>query len=339
MNKIVIGAVALALISFPAAAQKAVTTFSADDNTSAAASTSPMGNSTGLRVGTGGPTGNYFSMANDIVRYCGSTIDAGLEVVNSAGSVDNISGMSNKKYAIGIVQQDVLQYMAKRDSSRYNDNRMKVITGLHSESVHLLIPVGYTPSTGGFWSNIANKLDSVLASGGTAAVDINLLKNQEVGSWGGSVISAKALSLFLGLNMNIVDVPEDQRASWSKPILLVGGQPYKPVEDYLASGRFYLVGIDASSVRAQAPFYMASTISYPVRGKVTDVPTIAVRAVMLGVAFRSSERNKPMSDLAQCVTDSLSDLADDPNTNPNWASVYEFEQGGNQISWQYFPIR
>ena len=75
-----------------------------------------------LRVGTGGPTGNYFGMANDIKSYCESELGVdskgqtvSLDIQNSGGSIANLIGMGNKKFAAGLVQEDVLQYMAKKD--------------------------------------------------------------------------------------------------------------------------------------------------------------------------------------------------------------------------------
>lgn len=297
-----------------------------------------------LKMGTGGPTGNYFGMGNDIAMYCGDVLEPGrdgsstsLSVLNSGGSVDNLMGMTSKEYSLGIVQQDVLQYMARRDADRVNSNRIKVITGMHAETVHLLIPKGYEPkSDGGLFSF---DFGSLFGNDQPQGIDISLLKNQRVGSWGGSMVSAKAISLFLDLNFDVVEIPEDNRSSVRMPLILVGGQPYQVVEEYLKSGDWHLVGLNAEAIQTQAPFYMAMTANYTVDGRLQDIPTVGVRALLVGKAFRNEERNANMSLLANCIKDNLADLADDPSTNSNWGSVYEFEESdGQQINWAYFKI-
>lgn len=298
-----------------------------------------------FKMGTGGENGNYFGMGNDIAAYCPDlgTDHNGrqftLAVENSGGSLDNLVGLTNKKFALGIVQQDALQYMARRDQNRVNQNRLKVLTGMHAETVHLLIPKGYQPEdtgSGGLWGSLKGKLG--IGDDSDAPIDVNLLQGQRVGAWGGSLVSAQALSLFLDLGLDVVELDADARVNPNIPLVLVGGQPYKPVEEYLDTGNWHLVGIDATTIQAKAPFYMPMSANYTVNGRLQDIPTVGVRAVLVGKSFRREAANAPMSYLATCIDESLADLADDPTTNPNWGSVYEFEQAGNQINWQYFPL-
>ena len=60
---------------------------------------------------TGGPTGTYIKIGRDIAglgKACGQT----LNVVESAGSLENFSGVRNRKNTqFGIVQNDVLEYL------------------------------------------------------------------------------------------------------------------------------------------------------------------------------------------------------------------------------------
>ncbi len=223
---------------------------------------------------------------------------------------------------------------------------MKIISGLHVETVYLLIPKSFKPKS--TTSDKKNKWGSLFAKigfGGKETANVppkisfDLLEGQDLAAWGGSVISAKALKYFTGVNFNIVDVPKEKRGNIVMPMLLVGGQPYKPVEDYLASGKYTLVGIDYEVIRNQAPFYLNVAANYNIGGKASSVSTIGVRALLIGKAFRKESRNKNMIALAQCINDSLVDLADDPDTNPNWNSVFELEADGSQTNWSYFPVK
>ncbi|SEQ92837.1 TRAP-type uncharacterized transport system, substrate-binding protein [Amphritea atlantica] len=297
-----------------------------------------MASATDVKVGTGSESGNYYSMVKDIKAYCDDALenDAHLLPVKSDGSVENLLGMNSKQFSMGVVQEDVLQYFAKTEPRKVNGNRMKVIDGMHMESLHLLIPKGYQPEGDdagwkAMWSGL-------IKDEKPKPISLNLLKGQTVGSWGGSVISAKALSYFMGLNLNVVEIPADKRSNPNMPLVLVGGHPYKPVEQYLASGKYHLVAIDFAQLAGKAPFYIQSSVSYRVDGKIQSVPTFGVRALLIGKSFRKEERNANMVNLANCITDSLIDLADDPDTNPNWASVYELEEAGEQTNWNYFSL-
>jgi hypothetical protein len=301
-------------------------------------------NATVYKAGTGSSKGNYFSMMNDVASedYCGAALGEkhSIEVLNSGGSVDNLSGMMNKKFSIGIVQTDVLMSQAKKDPRRVNINRLKIIAGLHVETVHLLIPKGYQPkkASGGLFSKFKGMFGG--DDNKPVQVSLDMLKNQDIASWGGSATSAKALSYFFGLNWNIVAVPEGKRDAISNmPILLVGGQPYAPVEKYLATGKYRLIGLNYKEIANKAAFYMPVEATYSINGKPMSVPSVGIQALMLGKSFRREARNMPMQELAKCIDESLPDLADDPNTNPNWNSVYELNEQGAQINWTYFPIK
>ncbi|CCN73270.1 exported hypothetical protein [Vibrio nigripulchritudo SFn118] len=287
-----------------------------------------------LRMGTGGETGNYYSMGKDIHSYCAEDISRDIEVASSKGSVDNLLGMTNKEYAIGMVQEDVLQFNAKRSPKKVNKNRMKVITGLHEEAVHLLIPKGYKPqnSEKKGWKAWFSSSD-----GAPKKFDLAMLKGQKVGSWGGSMVSAEALGYFYDLNLKVTETKFDVNNN-SLPIILVGGAPYKPVVEYLASGKWDLAPLDYNAISQTAGFYSNQTVNYQINGKVKGVPTVGIRALLIGKAFRKKSRNAPMTEMATCIYANVADLADDPDTNPNWSSVYDHIDSEGQSDWSYFPL-
>lgn len=293
-------------------------------------------NAADIKLGTGSQTGNYFAMGKDLVNYCESSlVDTKLEVLPSDGSIANLVGMQNKQYTAGIVQEDVLQYYAKRSPEKVNKNRIKVISALHTEAIHLLIPKDYKPegSSKGWLS--------IFDSNKEQKLDLDLLKNQSVGSWGGSIVSAEALSYFFNLNINVVDIPEKSRSAndINLPIILVGGYPYKPVDDLLKSGKFNLISLDYDKISQTASFYNKQVLNYTIDGKIKSVPTIGIRALLLGQSFRNKEKNVSMTSLAECIDTNLADMADDSTTSPLWNSVYEFTSKNGQVDWSYFPIK
>lgn len=286
-----------------------------------------------IKIGSGSEKGNYFSMTQDVVSYCGDELGEGNQITNleSNGSISNLVGMNAKKYTAGIVQEDVLQYYSKRDPGKYNQNRFKVIAGMHSETAHLLIPKDYSA---GSWSS---KFSSMLGGKGNK-ISIEMLKGQKLGAWGGSLVSAEALSYFFNLKVKIVAVEPSKAEKATIPLLLMAGQPDTKVQQLLNTGRFILVPIDYEKLSQSAPFYLKMDANYEIDGKVVSVNTFGIRALMVGKAFRKESRNAPLKSLAKCIEDSLLDLADDDETNPNWLSVYEFSEDDMMTDWKYFEI-
>jgi hypothetical protein len=297
-----------------------------------------------IMSGSGGPNGNYFGMMNDInsEHYCKAATARPIEVVNTDGSVENLLGMGSKKFTMGPVQEDVLQFFAKKDPKRVNKNRLKILMGLHTETVHLLIPKSFQPSQAqkdlGWGSTFSDWFGGANKNTAPPKIEVGMLKNQIVGSWGGSMVSAKALSYFMDLNLDVKELKEKDRVNPSMPLLLVGGQPYKVVEDYLATGKYHLVGLDFAQIQNRAPFYMETTANYRINGRLASIPTVGVRALLIGKSFRKEERNQDMLMLSKCISDNLADLADDADTNANWGSVYELEESGEQTNWSYFKL-
>lgn len=113
-----------------------------------------------IKVGTGSKSGNYYAMAEDIRNYCEEDLTQGSVFLpqTSDGSVDNILGMGNKQFSAAVVQEDVLQYFSKTQPRKVNTNRMKIISGLHMESVHLLVPKGYKGDQGNGLKNMLGSL-------------------------------------------------------------------------------------------------------------------------------------------------------------------------------------
>lgn len=289
-----------------------------------------------INWGTGGPTGNYYSMSQEIVEECGTGREDVL--VNTGGSSDNIFGATQKKYKIFWSSADVL-FDAARLNPKVNQNNFKILARLHDEQVHVLFPKGWKPVTESSWtsklSGFANKFTGNEPA--PVAIDINLLKNQVIGSWGGSIKAAEALSNVFQLNATIKSVPEAYHTNPGVPTILVGGAPYKAVEDILATGKYILVSLDSLAIARIAPHYVPSTVAYKIDGKVENIPTVAVPALLLGKSSRKEARNKPMEDLATCIDGAMDILAED-STNPNWEVAYEANENGMSLNWSYFKV-
>jgi TRAP transporter TAXI family solute receptor len=91
---------------------------------------------------TGGPTGTYIKIGRDIAdlgRACGQT----LNVVESAGSLENFSGVrSRRNTQFGIVQNDVLEYLKTFEANDAEIQQavrgVRIMFPLYNEEVHVL---------------------------------------------------------------------------------------------------------------------------------------------------------------------------------------------------------
>ena len=91
---------------------------------------------------TGGPTGTYIKIGRDIAglgRACGQT----LNVVESAGSLENFIGVRNRRNTqFGIVQNDVLEYLKTFEANDLEIQQavrgVRIMFPLYNEEVHVL---------------------------------------------------------------------------------------------------------------------------------------------------------------------------------------------------------
>ncbi len=91
---------------------------------------------------TGGPKGTYIQIGRDIAglaKSCGQT----LNVVESAGSLENFSGVRNRRNTqFGIVQSDLLEYLKTFESADADVQKavrgVRIMFPLYNEEVHVL---------------------------------------------------------------------------------------------------------------------------------------------------------------------------------------------------------
>jgi hypothetical protein len=298
-----------------------------------------------IKIGTGGINGNYYPMGGDVATIfdrANSEIekqckyDLNIEVVEGKGSIHNLKQINKKKINAGIVQMDVLMFQKRLFPGKINDKKLKIIAGLHKESLHLMMPINFKPtepkSSG--WSGMF----SSFSPDKPVKLELSTLTNQTIESKGGSVVSAKAISSFNNLNAKVIDT----KGKWSgnNPILLVGGQPYTEVQQLLDTGKFVLISLNYSSIKAAAPFYLEDTLSYEIGGTTVEVPSVGVQALLVGKQLRSKKKNIRMSQLSTCLSDEeiLGEMSDRDDTNNNWDSVYDLSQHDINIDWDTFPL-
>jgi len=271
----------------------------------------------GIDIGSGGEGGNYYTVASDMVEYCGKDIQDkyGYEVKNIAshGSVDNLNGILNKKYSIGFVQEDVLNYFKKKDQLNTIELNTKRLMYLYPEYLTILIPKGWHPKSNGgffsrlkFWDKPQNKPISIMS-----------LKGQTVYAQGGALVSAQALSYFMGLKLNIQDA---SKGHVSGPFIFVTGSGDQRIQKMLASGKWFLLSFNGNELANRAAFYKPSQVTYIVNGKTITAKTVSIMSLVLERNYRSKKRKEALKALKMCVKSNIDDLVDDGESN-KWSLI------------------
>jgi uncharacterized protein len=91
---------------------------------------------------TGGPSGTYIQFGRDIAAL-GRTCGLNLNVIESAGSLENFSALRNRRNTqFGIVQSDVLEYLKTYESADREIQRairgVRIMFPLYNEEIHIL---------------------------------------------------------------------------------------------------------------------------------------------------------------------------------------------------------
>jgi len=281
-------------------------------------------------IDSGGKGGNYFAVAQDIVDYCGQDIQSkyGYALINQStdGSVTNLNALLNKKASIGFIQEDVYAYFKKKDQLGTIDINTRKLFKLYPEYLTILIPTGWHPqATGGFFSKLMAKF-----SKDNQPVSIQSLKNQTVYAKGGALVSAQALSYFLGLNLNIVDASNHKI---NGPLIVVTGSGDSRVQKMLASGKWWLLSFNSMELANRASFYKPAKLTYIVKGKSVSANTVTITSIAFMRNYRSKKRKEALKAVKQCIINNIDDLIDDGNSN-KWSLIqrtngWDKTQGGD----------
>lgn len=96
---------------------------------------------TTMTLGTGSPTGTYYSYGGILGQYVTNNAGITVNTVSTGGSKDNIQGIDAGDYQLGTVQSDVMHYAWNGNRSFEEDGKIasfRTVAGLYAESVQLV---------------------------------------------------------------------------------------------------------------------------------------------------------------------------------------------------------
>lgn len=260
---------------------------------------------------TGGPTGTYIKIGRDIAglgKACGQT----LNVVESAGSLENFSGVRNRRNTqFGIVQNDVLEYLKTFEANDPEIQQavrgVRIMFPLYNEEVHVLAR-----------TDIKSMAD---LSGRKVAVGV-----KDSGTY---LTSSLMLDILQVKDVQKVEVNPDKalpqlQAGEIDAFFYVAGAPASLFQgDAIDGSKFHLVPITDSVLRST---YVASTIEPGTYGfQQEPVDTVAVKAVLMTFDY-DKKRNAYHRESCRAVADFSNYIITNLDTlqatgHPKWKTV------------------
>ena len=281
-------------------------------------SVSAQDNKDGMGVVTGSVTGTYIKFGQDMAKMA-EREGLNLLIKESEGSLSNIERMDSRENAgVGIVQSDVLGFLSRSSNPKMQRtaSRLRLIFPFYNEEVHLY----------------ANK-------------DINSITDLEgkrviVGSSGsGNWLTATNLLNLMGVNpaerlqLNPVDGAKEILLGNADAMFYVAGKPvklFKNLEKVFANEEFKELAenvhmVPLTDAKMLEEYVAADLTTEDYNWLETDVPTIAVKAMLIGFDF-SSNRNSyytkrcgEFQKLGKAIRDNIDELKTDGH--PKWNQV------------------
>lgn len=270
-------------------------------------------------VVTGGKTGTYFPMGEDLSALIAAPAGVTLDVRESKGSVQNVIEVSETAgVALGIVQADAYQYFV--DLANAGDARTKrllsslrVMLPLHNDELHFIVPAS---SPMKFIHEIQDaKIYMDVIGSGTRLSGLSVYKalfGKEPKSgdqlvepfvWPNAVGDSATVLHRNSALMSLVEKTTDPTKRVDV-VLFNAGQPAAALK-HLTAGAVRLLEVDPNhplTKNVTATYYKIGNIekaSYSWNPR--DVPTFTVQNYLITAVFQRADRNRVVADIANSL--------------------------------------
>ncbi|MFC3072797.1 TAXI family TRAP transporter solute-binding subunit [Shinella pollutisoli] len=260
---------------------------------------------------TGGPQGTYIQIGRDIARL-GAECGLSLNVVESAGSLENFVGVRNRRNTqFGIVQSDVLEYLKTFEANDPEVQKavkgVRIMFPLYNEEIHVLArrDVGSMKDLAGRKVAVGRK-DSGTFLTATLILDILQVKAGE------------------RLDINPDEALPKLLSGEIDAFFYVAGAPAALFsENAIDGGKFHLVPITEAPLLATYTPSRIEAGTYSFQGEPVDL--VAVKAVMMtydydvGRNAYHRESCRTVSDFSSLILTGLDRLR--ATGHPKWKTV------------------
>ena len=232
------------------------------------------GGASKMTMGTGGPSGTYYSYGGVLGKYMLDKTGIAVNAVSTDGSKANIVGIDFGDYQLATVQSDVMAYAWQGSRSFEKEGKIqsfRVIAGLYAEAVQLVTMdpeiksvadlKGKNVSIGAPGSGVYFNAVDVLTAAGLTEQDINA-QYQSFGDSADALKDGKIDAAFI-----------------------VAGAPTPAITELCSTNDAYLVPIDgevAQKLMNECRFYTVYEIpAGTYKGQDAAVKTVTVKATLI----------------------------------------------------------
>lgn len=286
----------------PSWASKSVT--SGDD--------APARNPNVLKIATGPSGKGYSKLFADLKTVCSEQVQ--MQEVKTAGGLDNLNVLSNKKADVALAQLDTIKDLSPSDESVA---ALKAVTVMNYNYLHVLTSgTGYAYDQGREWYGAKKSANVVRIT------KFSDLKGKTVALVGSAQIMAVALTQrqLKDYNMRFVNVASDAEAAkmvqagTAQAMMTVAGAPHGFVSGLTATSNLTLVPFDEDL----GGVYVVRKIKYP-NLNVFGMKILAVPNVLVARDFGGKKADQ-VGALFQCLSSNLQELKDG-EYEPAWGEV------------------
>lgn len=274
-------------------------------------------------IASGGKTGTYYRMVNDILARCDGKPLNFRHVEQPDGSLGNLDSLLRKNdnpVDLAMMQSDVL---ALKQSSE-DLSGIRTVYAMFPEEVHfvakksLQVKKGATV-VGGY---------TVPGTGNMAPVsNVQELVGLRVGAAGGSVVTARVLQQKMRLSYEVVPFASNDELKKAldtdkvAAIVVVGGQPAGLVKDLTPAYRLLAVP-EQLITKEVLDIYRTAQVSYRQMGPESEgVRTVAVDSLLVARNFANPRMLEGLGALRACIDMNLLEMKDSRNTHGKWQMV------------------
>ncbi|WP_458407337.1 TAXI family TRAP transporter solute-binding subunit [Anaerotignum sp.] len=269
------------LASLLAFAMLAATACGASDTENSG--TQAVENPTILNMGTGDTEGSYYAFGNLLAAHMSDAAGVHIDVLSTEGSVENINGIHDGIYQLGMAQADVMSYAWNGIIPFARDGEVRsfrAIGGLYEEAVQIVTLDENIQSV----EDLRGKTVSIGEE--NSGVLINAMNVLDVyGLRTGEDIET--------VTMSFGDSVAAMKEGKIDAAFIVSGAPTNVIEDLIATEHVHLVNIDAEKVEELQklyPYYNKHVIlSGTYTGLNQDVTTVSIQATMIVAADMAEE--------------------------------------------------
>lgn len=281
----------------------------------------PSCDDSSLKIGTGPAGKGYSKLFSDINKVCGGVVS--VCEVNTAGGLDNMTGLSTNEQDIGFTQIDIAMNMQNGDE---NIKELLAVMAVNNNYLHMVVSsTGFgveTKKWGGLSKDVSVEFIKKASD----------LRGKTVVLVGSAQLLGRKLNDQLGMGMTMIDAKSDRdafdmvkkgqaHAAWS-----VSGWPSGPVYNLSSNENLTLVPFD---LNIQPP-YVVKPVNYKNLG-VYNVQSLGIPNVLMTRPFKG-EKVVMVSKLKNCIKSNLVKLQEG-SYQPAWKEVKDME---NTFGWAKF---